>query len=304
MPITAYKGFNSDWTCRDHQFEVGKTYKLEGEPEICVHGFHACLNPMDVFGYYAPGQSKFAVVEVPDHVEEHEGDTKICGVEITIKAEMSLPEFIGKGVEYLLSKVKWDEAKESNTGNYSAATNTGYRSAATNTGNYSAATNTGYRSAATNTGYQSAATNTGNYSAATNTGNYSAATNTGNYSAATNTGDRSAATNTGDRSAATNTGNYSAATNTGYRSAATNTGNYSAATNTGYQSAATVEGQRSVAMASGYEGRASASEGSAIFLVDRDDEGEILHVFAGIAGRDDIKPGTFYTLKDGKPVEV
>ncbi|MBB95625.1 MAG: hypothetical protein CML68_13670 [Rhodobacteraceae bacterium] len=223
MPITAYKGFNSDWTCRDHQFEVGKTYKLEGEPEICVHGFHACLNPMDVFGYYAPGQSKFAVVEVPDHVEEHEGDTKICGVEITIKAEMSLPEFIGKGVEYLLSKVKWDEAKESNTGNYSAATNTGYRSAATNTGNYSAATNTGYRSAATNTGYQSAAT---------------------------------------------------------------------------------VEGQRSVAMASGYEGRASASEGSAIFLVDRDDEGEILHVFAGIAGRDDIKPGTFYTLKDGKPVEV
>ena len=196
MPITAYKGFNSDWTCRDHQFEVGKTYKLEGEPEICVHGFHACLNPMDVFGYYAPGQSKFAVVEVPDHVEEHEGDTKICGVEITIKAEMSLPEFIGKGVEYLLSKVKWDEAKESNTGNYSAATNTGY------------------------------------------------------------------------------------------------------------QSAATVEGQRSVAMASGYEGRASASEGSAIFLVDRDDEGEILHVFAGIAGRDDIKPGTFYTLKDGKPVEV
>ena len=58
------------------------------------------------------------------------------------------------------------------------------------------------------------------------------------------------------------------------------------------------------AMACGYEGRAMASEGSAIFLVERASNGEILSVWAGIAGRDGIEPGVWYTLRDGKPVEV
>jgi hypothetical protein len=188
-----------------------------------------------------------------------------------------------------------DRSAATNTGNWSAATNTGNLSAATNTGNWSAATNTGNWSAATNTGDQSAATNTGDRSAATNTGNQSAATNTGNWSAATNTGNWSAATNTGDWSAATNTGKWSAATNTGDRSAATNTGNWSAATNTGNRSAATVEGKDSVAIATGYQSKAKASEGSAIVLVYRDQDMRLIHIRAGIAGRD-VKPDVFYTL--------
>jgi hypothetical protein len=59
-------------------------------------------------------------------------------------------------VEYIKLKVDWNNAKESNDKDRSAATNTGYRSAATNTGDQSAATNTGYQSAATNTGDYSA----------------------------------------------------------------------------------------------------------------------------------------------------
>ena len=57
-------------------------------------------------------------------------------------------------------------------------------------------------------------------------------------------------------------------------------------------------------MASGYKGKAMASEGSAIFLVERDDKMKIINVFAGIAGKDGIKPGVFYELIDGKPSEV
>jgi energy-converting hydrogenase Eha subunit G len=57
-------------------------------------------------------------------------------------------------------------------------------------------------------------------------------------------------------------------------------------------------------MASGYKGRASASDGCALFLAERDISDTILHVWAGIAGRDGIKPDTFYTLSDGKPVEA
>ena len=102
---------------------------------------------------------------------------------------------------------------------------------------------------------------------------------------------------TGDQSAATNTGHRSAATNTGHQSAATNTGDQSAATNTGYRSAATVEGQHSVALSAGNSGRAKASEGSAIVLVNRNENGVIRHIRCAIAGQE-VKADTWYILND------
>jgi len=41
-----------------------------------------------------------------------------------------------------------------------------------------------------------------------------------------------------------------------------------------------------------------------MFLVERDDDYKIIAVWAGIAGRDGIKPAVWYALKGGKPVEV
>ncbi|EDV1477538.1 hypothetical protein AC437_002226 [Salmonella enterica subsp. enterica serovar Mbandaka] len=321
--IVTFKGFNKELKCRDFQFEIGKTFHHEGKVEACGSGFHACECPFDVFGYYSPADSRFAeTISFGVTDREEDGDTKIASASITIKAELTLPQFIQRGIEWIWSKIDksleqqimtGDRSAATNTGDRSAATNTGYQSAATNTGNQSAATNTGNQSAATNTGYQSAATNTGNQSAATNTGNQSAATNTGyqsaatntgNQSAATNTGYQSAATNTGDRSAATNTGNRSAATNTGYQSAATNTGNRSAATNTGDCSAAEVSGSQSVAASLGIEGKARASEGGAIVLCYRDEDGELIHIRASKVGENGIMPNTWYQLdKDGEFVE-
>ncbi|EBE6295616.1 hypothetical protein CTZ83_08555 [Salmonella enterica] len=205
--IVTFKGFNKDLKCRDFQFEIGKTFHHDGKVEACGSGFHACECPFDVFSYYPPAESRYAETisfGVTDRKEE--GDTKIASASITIKAELTLPQFIQRGIEWIWSKI--DKSLEQQI----------------MTGDWSAATNTGYQSAATNTGYQSAATNTGDWSAATNTGDRSAATNTGNRSAATNTGDWSAATNTGDRSAATNTGNRSAAEVSGSQSVAASLG--------------------------------------------------------------------------------
>ncbi|MBM7887726.1 hypothetical protein I0T62_21670 [Salmonella enterica] len=324
--IVTFKGFNKDLKCRDFQFEIGKTFHHDGKVEACVSGFHACECPFDVFSYYSPADSRFAeTISFGITNREEDGDTKIASASITIKAELTLPQFIQRGIEWIWSKIDKSLEQQIMCGNRSAATNTGNRSAATNTGNCSAATNTGNRSAATNTGNWSAATNTGNCSAATNTGNCSAATNTGdcsaatntgewsaatntgyrsaatntgNCSAATNTGDCSAATNTGDWSAATNTGNQSAATNTGNRSAATNTGDCSAATNTGDWSAAEVSGSQSVAAAFGIEGKARASEGGAIVLCYRDEDGELIHIRASKVGENGIMPNTWYQLNE------
>ncbi|HID7879234.1 TPA: DUF7666 domain-containing protein [Pseudomonas aeruginosa] len=317
--VTAYKGFKQDLTCRGYQFEIGGTYKHEGEVEACASGFHSCEYPLDVFGYYAPGDSRFAIVKASGQLSRHDDDSKIASATLVVEAEISMPTMISRAIDWIMARL--DSSVEqtvagdtaSNTGNRSAASNTGDRSAASNTGDYSAASNTGNRSAASNTGYQSAASNTGYQSAASNTGDYSAASNTGNRSAASNTGNRSAASNTGNRSAASNTGDRSAASNTGYQSAASNTGNRSAASNTGYQSAASntgdysaaeVSGKESVAASLGIEGRARASAGSAIVLCHRDDKGHLIHIRASKVGENGVKPDTWYQLSaEGEFVE-
>ncbi len=237
QPIITVKGFDQNLRCRGYQFEVGKTYTHEGTVEACKSGFHAVEYALDVFGYYPPSDSRYCVVAQSGQIGRHADDTKIVSASITIQAEITLPQLIQRGVDWIMSHL------ESNTGKQSAATNTGYRSAATNTGNWSAATNTGNQSAATNTGYRSAATNTGT------------------------------------------------------QSAATNTGTQSAATNTGKQSAASVEGPHSVALSAGLLGRAKASEGSAIVLVDRGEDGVIRHIRCAIAGQE-VKADTWYILND------
>ncbi|EPA3124689.1 hypothetical protein ACQ24G_000038 [Yersinia enterocolitica] len=205
--VITFKGFDQNLQCRGYQFEIGKTFTHEGKVEACGSGFHVCEAPFDVFGYYSPASSRYAVTESFGTIDRKEdGDTKIASASITITAELTLPQFIQRGIDWIWSKVDKSLEQQIMNGNRSAATNTGNQSAATNTGNRSAATNTGNRSAATNTGNQSAATNTGNQSAATNTGDWSAATNTGNRSAATNTGNQSAAEVSGSQSVAASFG--------------------------------------------------------------------------------------------------
>ena len=100
----------------------------------------------------------------------------------------------------------------------------------------------------------------------------------------------------------------SAATNTGDASAATNTGYASAATNTGCASAAIVSGKDSVAIATGYGSKVKGALGCAIVCVERGEwNGEtypLRAICSAIVDGENIKADTFYTVKDGKFVEV
>ena len=126
--MSGYKGFDKNLKCRGFQYSVGKKYTHSGDIELCKKGFHFCENPLDVFGYYAPADSRFAEIEAEKNIKK-DTDKSVCS-SIKIKTEISLINLIGAGVKFILGRVDWKNNKETNTGYQSAATNTGERSAA------------------------------------------------------------------------------------------------------------------------------------------------------------------------------
>ncbi|EAX7124399.1 hypothetical protein CUK67_24285 [Salmonella enterica] len=160
--IVTFKGFNKDLKCRGFQFAIGETFHHDGKVEACGSGFHACECPFDVFSYYPPAESRYAeTISFGITDSEEGGDTKIASSSITIKDELTLPQFIQRGIEWIWSKIDKSLEQQIMCGSWSAATNTGYQSAATNTGDRSAATNTGDCSAAEVSGSQSVAASLG-----------------------------------------------------------------------------------------------------------------------------------------------
>ncbi|EAR0448366.1 hypothetical protein EA552_20405, partial [Salmonella enterica subsp. enterica serovar Minnesota] len=70
------------------------------------------------------------------------------------------------------------------------------------------------------------------------------------------------------------------------------------------RSAAEVSGSQSVAASLGIEGKARASEGGAIVLCYRDEDGELIHIRASKVGENGIMPDGWYQLdEDGEFVE-
>ena len=109
--MKAYKGFDSDMTCRGFQYEEGKVYK-EPTADLCKTGFHACEDPLDCLGYYHPADGTiYHEVELDGVSAQREGDTKVCGTKIKIGAKLDLAQVIKGGVDFVFSKVDWENVK-------------------------------------------------------------------------------------------------------------------------------------------------------------------------------------------------
>ena len=337
VKIKGYKGFNPDMTCRDFQYEEGKDYEEAGDIMACSNGFHFCLHPLDVFGYYPPaevGMNKFHEVEGTGDMDVDTNDTKIACSKIHIGAELSIKSIVDAAVKFTFEKCKWKKGKTA-TGDHGAASATGYQGAASATGDHGAASATGDHGAASATGdhgaasatgYQGAASATGDHGAASATGNHGAASATGNYGAASATdyqgaasatGYRGAASATGYRGAASATGYRGAASATGYRGAASATGDRGAASATGYRgaasatgdySAASATGKDSIALAAGYGCKAKGAIGCWIVLAERrewnGDTYPIKEVKAFEVDGEKVKADTWYMLVNGQLKEV
>ena len=155
----AYKGFDKDLKCQGFQFEIGKEYVHEGPVKACSKGFHACQHPLNVFAYYAPALSRYAVVEQSGDLSDDSDDTKVASRNIKINFEIGIPGLVKAAIEYTFSRALPidKDSPASATGRYGAASATGYQGAASATGDQGAASATGRYGAASATGYQGAA---------------------------------------------------------------------------------------------------------------------------------------------------
>ena len=93
--MKGFKVFNSDWTCRGFQFEVGKTFTEDVTPVCCDRGFHFCTKAADCFKYYDFNpDNKVAEVEALGDIDTNNDDSKCCTNKIHIIREITWQEVL------------------------------------------------------------------------------------------------------------------------------------------------------------------------------------------------------------------
>ena len=239
--MKVYKATDKDMKCRGFQYTLGKTAEVDGDIELCERGLHACEMPLDVLGYYVPGDgSRYFEAELDEVSNKKSDDTKRVGKKLTLSAEIGIPGLVKAQVEYVKAQCDFDNAiKKADAEKKNHAT-----------------------------------------------------------------GDSGAASATGDRGAASATGWRGAASATGWSGAAYATGERGAASATGDSGAASATGKCCVAMTTGVCGRVMGELGNAIVCVERNTNGDIATILAGIVDGETLKPGVWYTVKNGKWTEV
>ena len=231
--MKVYKATDKDMKCRGFQYEIGKTAEVDGDAKLCERGLHACEMPLDVLGYYAPGDgSRYFEAELEDVSDEmHSDDTKRVGKKLTLSAEIGIPGLVKAQVEYVKAQCDFDNAiKKANSEKENHAT--------------------------------------------------------------------------GESGAASATGVSGAASATGVSGAASATGESGAASATGWRGAASATGKGCVAMATGFHGRVMGEIGNAVVCVERNANGDITSILSAIVDGETLKPGVWYTVKNGEWLEV
>ena len=125
--MKGFKVFNSDWTCRGFQFEVGKTFTEDVTPVCCDRGFHFCTKAADCFKYYDFNpDNKVAEVEALGDIDTNNDDSKCSTNKIHIIREITWQEVLdlvnlGKACTGLCNSGNWNSGNcnsgDCNSGN-------------------------------------------------------------------------------------------------------------------------------------------------------------------------------------------
>ena len=280
--MKAYKGFNKDMTCRGFQYEIGKAYETDAA-DLCSIGFHACENPLDCFGHYAPATSRYCEVEIEDNGQRSPEDSKVVGKKIKIGAELSTEQICKLHFEYVRSRC--DPAKTNAAGDRESASAGWYGSASAG---WSGSASAGERGSAS-AGWSGSAS-AGEYGSAS-AGEYGSASAGERGSASAGEYGSASAGKFGSASA----GDYGSASAGWYGSASA--GDYGVSASRGSSSA----GENGVAAARGKHAKVRGGIGSVLVVcVEKKDSYEIAEWKAAVVDGERIRPDTWYTVENGE----
>lgn len=105
--MLAYKGFKSDLTCTfgrgTFQYKEGQTIKEE-DSKAQRTGLHCAENPVECLRWYPlGGGNRYFLVEAAGSIDELGGtDTQLACTEMTLLKELSLKEFAGHAMMYMV----------------------------------------------------------------------------------------------------------------------------------------------------------------------------------------------------------
>lgn len=102
MSVIGYKGFDSKLRGMGMQFEVGKTFEVNGDPKTVRNGMHFCTEPFGVFDYY-PRRcgNRYCVVEALGQISTDDSlNTRAFTNKMRIIKEISEDEMVRIQKEY------------------------------------------------------------------------------------------------------------------------------------------------------------------------------------------------------------
>lgn len=102
MSVIGYKGFDSKLRGMGMQFEVGKTFEVNGDPKTVRNGMHFCTEPFGVFDYY-PRRcgNRYCVVEALGQISTDDSlNTRASTNKMRIIKEISEDEMVRIQKEY------------------------------------------------------------------------------------------------------------------------------------------------------------------------------------------------------------
>lgn len=89
--MRGYKAFNKDLICRGFQYEIGETYEMDGEIEICERGFHFCKDLANCYKFYLETEdTRICEVEALGEIKTND-NIKYCTNKIKILSEVENP---------------------------------------------------------------------------------------------------------------------------------------------------------------------------------------------------------------------
>ncbi len=330
--VVCYKGFDRNLQCRGYQYEVGKTFKHDGPVVQCSSGFHVCQNPLDVLDFYDMSEgNRFARVLVGGKIDRSE-DKKWAAAELTIQAELKLPDFIRAGIEWVAAACTVDNATEVTDGDYATNASSGDYAKNASSGDYAKNASSGDYAKNASSGDYAKNASSGDYATNASSGDSATNASSGHYAknassghSAKNASSGDYATNASSGHSATDassghyaknassghsaknasSGDYATNASSGHSAKNASSGDYATNASSGHYAWNEATGEHSVIAGAGRNTRAKGAKGVWISLAeyaDVDGTYRCIGFASGQAGYDGVPTDTWLIAKGGKLV--